>query len=224
MLRATLSPRTWFPILVAGLLQTNDWDKQISQWASSETPLFGSQENAAAASDYLQVTGAATYVITTLVVPRSDEFEAGIASRFKGIFFGASAVGLTHGAAASMKSVTQRERPDDADLRSFPSQHTAVSSAFSTLSLRNLRTFRISNTAKILLGVGCTAMTAGTAWARVEAKKHFPSDVLVGYALGNFISVIINDAFIGTKSEKKSAPFSFGLSQSQVNLGLQFEY
>ncbi|MBD3343874.1 MAG: hypothetical protein GF401_02280 [Chitinivibrionales bacterium] len=26
----------------------------------------------------------------------------------------------------------------------------------------------------------------GTGWARVEAQKHYPTDVLVGAALGNF--------------------------------------
>jgi hypothetical protein len=35
----------------------------------------------------------------------------------------------------------------------------------------------------------------------VEAKKHYPSDVLVGYALGHFLSAFINDSFLGVDNE-----------------------
>jgi membrane-associated phospholipid phosphatase len=40
-------------------------------------------------------------------------------------------------------------------------------------------------------------LTAGTAWARVEAQKHYPSDVLAGAALGHFLGSFLNDIFIG---------------------------
>ena len=42
-----------------------------------------------------------------------------------------------------------------------------------------------------------TCLGAATAWARVEAGAHFPTDVLAGAALGNFTALLIHDAFLG---------------------------
>jgi len=41
-----------------------------------------------------------------------------------------------------------------------------------------------------------TSLVAGTGWARIEASKHYPTDVLVGAALGNFIALLVHDAFL----------------------------
>ena len=35
-----------------------------------------------------------------------------------------------------------------------------------------------------------------TGWARVEAEKHYPSDVLAGYAIGHFIARFMYHAFL----------------------------
>jgi len=44
-------------------------------------------------------------------------------------------------------------------------------------------------------------MASGTAWARVEAGVHYPSDVLAGAALGNFLTAFIHDAFLNLPEE-----------------------
>ena len=36
-----------------------------------------------------------------------------------------------------------------------------------------------------------------TAWARVEGAHHYPMDVSLGLALGNFSSVFFREAFLG---------------------------
>jgi len=41
-----------------------------------------------------------------------------------------------------------------------------------------------------------------TAWARVEAGKHYPSDVLAGAALAHFVTVFIHDAFLGLPNDE----------------------
>jgi len=48
-----------------------------------------------------------------------------------------------------------------------------------------------------VIDAGLTALTLGTGWARVEAGFHYPSDVLVGMALGDFNGAFFNDAFMG---------------------------
>jgi len=46
----------------------------------------------------------------------------------------------------------------------------------------------------------------GTGWARVEAQKHYPSDVLAGMALGNFMAAFIYDAFMGLEPPWRIGP------------------
>jgi membrane-associated phospholipid phosphatase len=55
------------------------------------------------------------------------------------------------------------------------------------------------------LEIGAGAITAGTAWARVEAGAHYPSDVLVGVALGNFMAAFFTEAFLGLEPGTKLA-------------------
>jgi hypothetical protein len=47
-------------------------------------------------------------------------------------------------------------------------------------------------------------ITAATAWARVEAYQHYPSDVLAGIAIGHFFGAFVTDAFVG--AERESGP------------------
>ena len=45
--------------------------------------------------------------------------------------------------------------------------------------------------------VGGLYLTAGGAgWARVEAKKHYPTDVLVGFSLGRFIAEFMQGSLL----------------------------
>jgi hypothetical protein len=64
-------------------------------------------------------------------------------------------------------------------------------------------------------------IAVGTGWARVEANKHNPSDVLVGYALGHFLSAFINDAFLGLDHEK--APL-LNIEQSDKGISISLNW
>jgi hypothetical protein len=46
-------------------------------------------------------------------------------------------------------------------------------------------------------------MASTVAWARVEGHEHFPEDVLVGAALGHFLSALIHDALIGLPPSRR---------------------
>jgi hypothetical protein len=50
------------------------------------------------------------------------------------------------------------------------------------------------------------------AWARVEGEKHYPTDVLVGAALGNFITRFVHDAFMNLDEHER---FSFYLEPAR---------
>jgi hypothetical protein len=99
---AARHPGTWVPAMGAVVIAAGGWDRDISDWAIAQRPIFGSHEAAQDASDILR------------------------------------------------------------------------------------------SSAQLAL----TALAAGTAWARIEAGQHYPTDVLAGAALGNFIAILIHDAFL----------------------------
>jgi hypothetical protein len=199
---AVLSPQTWGPGAAALALQIGDLDEEISEWAADHTPLFQSQKKAERASEYLRGATGAAYLITALATPSGDELKEWSVAKFKGIALGAAAMTLTHEITEVGKDQTNRTRPDGSDDRSFPSGHSSSAAGFATLAGRNALSLPISERNRILLRTGLTAFAAGTAWARVEAKRHFLSDVLAGYAIGHFIGAFINDAFLGLGNGK----------------------
>jgi membrane-associated phospholipid phosphatase len=46
------------------------------------------------------------------------------------------------------------------------------------------------------LKIGNYLLASGVGWARVEGRRHYPSDVLAGAALGHFLTAFIHDAFM----------------------------
>ncbi len=53
--------------------------------------------------------------------------------------------------------------------------------------------------------IGVDTLTFATSWARVEAAAHYPSDVLVGMAIGNFFGRMFTDAFLNDSLSKRVA-------------------
>ena len=102
----------------------------------------------------------------------------------------------TAGATELMKNTTDRARPNGGG-KSLPSGHASAAFSSSSLANRNLKSIRMSENLRIPLQAGNILLATGVGWARVEAGKHFPSDVLAGAALGHFLSVFVHDAFMG---------------------------
>ena len=196
-LDAARSPWVWAPLASAAVLQVDSWDEGVSDWAREATPVFGSEQDAADWSEGLRTAAVAGYAASVLAMP-SGELDAGwLSAKAQGAAVGIGAFAATAGVTSGLKTVTSRERPSGADDESFPSGHTSTAAVFNTLTVRNLAALHLSPAARTTLEIGAGALTAGTAWARVEAGKHYPSDVLVGVALGNFMGAFFNEAFLG---------------------------
>jgi membrane-associated phospholipid phosphatase len=220
---AAFSPETWAPAAAALVLQIDDWDKEISEWAVDNTPIFGSPEDAEDASDYLRDATGVTYFLTALATPSGEDPKSWSVAKLKGLTVGVTAVLLTDGTTELLKEATDRTRPDRSDDESLPSGHTSSASAFATLANCNLQSLPLSNTNRTLLRIGFTSLAAATGWARVEAGRHFPSDVLAGYALGHFISAFFNDAFLGL-DQNDGPQISIEPSKDRIILGIRFAY
>jgi len=180
--RAALSPATWAPLAGAAVLAATDWDGQISDWAADRHPVFGSEGAAETGSDVLLATGAGLYGVSALAAPRESLRDRTTAD--------AAALVATTATTGGLKFVTHRPRPDGSDNQSLPSLHTALGAGFATLTANNLDFSGWTPKRRRAAHAGLLGLTAATGWARIEAGDHYPSDVLVGAALGHFFSVL----------------------------------
>ncbi len=188
-LAAATDPNTWLPALGAGLILATDRDQAWSDWARRERPVFGSAAAARRTSDALLYTSFGTALVSSL-------WAAGDGAGSTRLAVQVGAVAATATATQVIKVGVGRPRPDDSDTLSFPSGHASAAFAGATLTRRNLTRLELRSTTRALLDAGAVSLATATAWARVEAGVHYPSDVLAGAALGNFVAAFVNDAFL----------------------------
>jgi membrane-associated phospholipid phosphatase len=185
---------------MAGLaaVSIDDWDRKISSWAVENAPLFGSSENARSASDPLWMATQLSMAGTALAVPNGPSAWERKAER---LVLEELALVLNDGTTGALKSVADRERPDGSNTSSFPSGHASQTALMARMACFNIDGLpRLSRGWRLTLKTSFTALAGATAWSRVEGGKHFPSDVLFGAALGNFIAVFVHDAFLAQYS------------------------
>ena len=185
---SAVDPQTWVPVLAAGVLIAADVDDQWSEDLADDQPLFGS--DAEDVSDDLRDLSTAAYVISALIVP-SDS----LADKSKGFAVGLGTMALDGIVNQGIKDLTGRRRPDDSNNNSFPSGHASKAASRTHLAINNIRQIDMPGWAKSTSIWGLHGVAVGTGLARVEARKHHLSDVLVGYALGNYIASFMNKAF-----------------------------
>lgn len=198
--QAALAPQTWAPLAGAAVFRLTDWDNQVSRWAVNHNPVFGSEDDADSASDTLAYAGGGILALTILAAPDGTEPGPWLAAKAKGTVGDLAAIFAAQGVSEGLKSATHRPRPDRTDNKSFPSGHATAASSFATLASRNLEAYSLTSGERTLSDIGLGSLAAATCWSRVEAGKHYPSDVLVGASLGYFISAFANDAFLGNNS------------------------
>jgi membrane-associated phospholipid phosphatase len=102
-----------------------------------------------------------------------------------------------------LKQNTDRSRPSGGH-GSFPSAHASGAAQYSAFAAANMEAWGWSQGAVAASNIGLGAITAATAWARVEANFHYPSDVLAGVAIGHFFGVFFTDAFLGLDNPKSA--------------------
>lgn len=204
-LDAARNPWVWGPLAGAAVLQIDSWDEDVSEWARESTPIFGSESNAADWSDGLEGASMAVYAASVLATPSGEVDGDWFVAKAQGTAVGLGAFAVTSGLTSGIKSIVSRERPDGSGDDSFPSGHASTAAVFDTLTVRNLADIDMSPALRTTLGVGTGAITAGTAWARVEAGKHYPSDVLVGVAIGNYMAAFFTEAFMGVGPDSRLA-------------------
>lgn len=193
---AAAAPETWVPAAGALALQIDDADQAVVEWAAQNTPIYGSQQNADRMSDDLKQASVALWAVSALATPSGGPADTWFLNKVRGISVQLGSDLLLEPTVKFLKEVTDRERPNGDD-HSFPSGHAATTSLFNTMATKNVEVMGWPATATTLTHVGLEGLTVATAWARVEANRHYPSDVLAGMALGHFFGSFFTDAFLG---------------------------
>lgn len=212
---AATDPQTWVPLAGALVLSVGDLDEDLSDWAVRETPLFGSENSADDASDDMRVALGLGAIASALVTPGGDTAGEWASSKSRGLLVEASAAVLTGSVTSALKDATKRTRPNGISDNSFPSAHASNSFSFATLISRNVDAIDASPVTRKVLRYSANTMAGLTAWARVEAEKHYPTDVLVGAALGHFLTAVIHDSMMGLDT-----PVQVGLRLDGNNGGM----
>ena len=201
----------WGPLAGAAILQIDSWDEDVSDWAHDSTPVFGSESNAADWSTGLQVASVTVYAASVLAAQAARSTATGSSRRRREPRSGSALRGDQRRNQRSQVGRLARAA-GRIGRRQLSSGHASTAAVFDTLAVRNLETIDMSPALRTTLVVGTGAITAGTAWARVEANKHYPSDVLVGVAIGNYMAAFFTEAswashpMRGSPSARKRRP------------------
>jgi len=220
---AFLSPGTLVPLTGALAMRIDDFDQRISDWAVGRTPLFGSPSHAGIVSDYLRDALILEAIAMPLATPSGDTLGEWAPAKLQGYAVEVGAICATGAATETLKVEMHRHRPDGTDDMSFPSGHTSAAFSCATLANRNLDSIDALEDIRPALEITNTVLAAGVGWARVEAGKHYPSDVLFGAALGHFLTAFIHDAFMNLPKDGK-IDFDFYPVENGVGIELAFRF
>ena len=207
-LNALEDPQTFLPAAGALVFGLSKWDKKVSHWATDHTPIFGSTTNASNDALYFEIPLYTEVFITALATPSGDDSKDWVYSKLKGMVVEGAAELVTAGMTSLLKDATGRTRPNGSGNASFPSGEASAAFSSVALSNRNLDSIEIPQEVKIPLKVVNILLGTTVAWARVEAQAHYPSDVLAGAALGNFLSATVHDSFLNLPKDKT---YGFGI-------------
>lgn len=194
---AIRDPWVWAPLAGAAALQVDHFDQRLSHWGRTQNPVFGSESNATLWSDRLRSASVGVDIATVLFTPSGDVGSTWLLDKAKGYLVNLAAATTAIESTTLLQHVVQRERPNDANDHSFPSDHAAASSVYTRLATLNLQEIPMDGDTREALDVSLHALSFATAWARVEGGWHYPSDTLAGMAIGNFCAEFFTDTFMG---------------------------
>lgn len=199
--KAFMNPNTWVPLTAATAIGVAGFDKTISSWASRNTYIYNSKIEASDTSDVLRKLSNINYNITLFATPDGKNLDDYMSNKLLSLGFTNGARTLVSGTTNTLKHKIGRERPDSSDLLSFPSGHTSSAVTHSILSQRFLEKAPIKKQHKTVLNLYYNIVGWGTAWGRVEAEKHYPTDILIGASIASFVSNFFYNAFIDNESK-----------------------
>lgn len=213
---ALQDPLTWAPAAGALACTVGDLDRDISAWGREQQPLFGGDPDAA--SDLLLATTGGLYLGSALLAD-SGRDDTWTRNKLQGLGLGLTASLTTAGLSYGLKKTARRSRPDAGDRESFPSGHSSLAATNAALFAANLDALSLAPAARTTLRGAGYALAWGTAWSRIEAGRHYPSDVLAGLALGHFVARVAQDTLL--PDPQHAANLDLQLDRQRLLVSLQ---
>jgi membrane-associated phospholipid phosphatase len=105
---------------------------------------------------------------------------------------------------------------------SFFSGHTSMTATVSFFTAKVFTEYIEDNTAKILIWSGAVLLPAVTAISRVNTHWHFPTDVLMGYAVGAFVGFIIPEMHKTKVSDSVSIYPMLNINRPALTVQIKF--
>ncbi|WPU64555.1 phosphatase PAP2 family protein [Peredibacter starrii] len=218
------SAHVWVPLIGAGITYWGDYDKKISDWAYNENIFFDSHDDSDAWSDNLNSYLIIEMFTLPLLTPSLEEggkFKDWAWNKTKGYVVLGIATRVPDYAHDQLAVSFKRQRPNKEDYRSFPSGHATKAGTSSMMTSKHLDAIPMDNNLRFGLKTVNTMAAAGVMYARVENKAHYPSDVLVGYSLGAFLSGVFYDSLINYDPEH---PETFAIIPTKNQTSFQYTY
>jgi membrane-associated phospholipid phosphatase len=184
-------PAVWVPLAGTAAFGLTNADQYVSDQARENQWLFGSEQGAEDAANRIKDVALTAMVVSTIAPAPTEN-----TGRGKRLAVAVSSGIVTWGTTEALKTAVGRERPDGGDDKSFPSLHTSDVANALMMTKRNMYAVPLNKPGRIMTDVGVYTVEALQGWARVEQGRHYPSDVLFGMALGNWMAGFFYDWFI----------------------------
>lgn len=198
------SPHVWIPAAGASVIWAGNWDKKISDWIYDENIFFDNHDDSDRWSDSLDKILVYEMNITPLFTASSQEDDTFIdyaASKTKGYLVIAVSGQVADHTHNQLTKVFKRQRPGNGDHRSFPSGHSTKAGSRNVIISKNLDAIPMNEYLRYGIKTVNTTAASLLLWSRVEAKAHYPTDVLMGYSLGAFVSGFLYDSLMNMDPE-----------------------
>ncbi len=221
--RAATAPSTWAPLAAAAVVSVGDWDHQWQRSASKHQNLFGG--DAEDTSNALVTASTVLYGVSTLAAaPAGQSFQDSLGWKARSAVVMLADKALVDEIVGEWKEASGRDRPDGIVDDSFPSKHNATAAVQNTLTRRNLDYIDMHPTLRTVAKVSLYGLDGLTGIARMEADKHYPTDVLVGMALGNFIANLSYNLFLESETPQSSYSVAFVPTADSFMVTTQFVF
>lgn len=193
------SPHVWVPLIGAGAVHWAGYDKKISKSQVQEKAVFTTPKNTSYWSDHLNnilLMEMYASIMFTSSMPEDDSLAKWAWAKTKGGLVTNLASSSSRAGRDVLARWFKRERPNKIDNLSFPSGHSAEAGSRNMLISKNLDNTDMNPYLRTGIKIVNTGMASGTLWARLEGERHYPSDILTGYAVGSFIAGFVFDSLM----------------------------
>lgn len=204
--RAATSPLVFIPAIAALLLQIDNADERLSDWAADHTPIAGSNSRAEQLSRDLRSISSYAFYLSLLATPSGNDPVIWGTSKVKGVAVQGGTALLSNQIVKTMKDAAGRQRPDKSDDKSFPSGMASSAAVFTCFTARNITAMNLSDPARTGLSAVMYTLPYAVGWERIEAREHYPSDVLAGISLSYFMGAFFHDSLMGIDCKMNGMP------------------